>query len=277
MAEQNVFRGVFGDELSRDALLALLTPISKMADIMPTEITSDKITVKVVEPSHVSMIVIDIPDEAFWEYEYTGPELLRVGLPVKDMIPIIKRAGKNDRITIETGIVPPSKEGDYTTYIMRLTVEGGRTKKTYSFKDLIDPVNDSSYPTKIPKITFSRFVELPTKELFNYLTEISDYTDKMRISVGIALQEERVPVILKSINAFEKDIEIETYGKELHKGDPEKKIKSAYPIDWLLATKTLSKIFDEVELRLDEQYPINMVFSNEKITVQHITAPVIEE
>jgi hypothetical protein len=86
-------------ELTRKQLESVAKIIGVVNDRAVFKIKKDKITAKVVDGPHVSMIELTWPAEAFQNYETTEQE---IGVDnLKDLLFAVKTAGTNDTITIK--------------------------------------------------------------------------------------------------------------------------------------------------------------------------------
>ena len=86
-------------ELTRKQLESVVKIIGVVDDSPVFRIKEDKITAKVVDGSHVSMLGITWPANAFQNYETTEQEIAVENL--KDLLFAVKTAGMKDTITIE--------------------------------------------------------------------------------------------------------------------------------------------------------------------------------
>ena len=124
--------------------------------------TPDKLTFRGMDPSHVAMVDVVLPSDAFESYECK--EKTAFGVRIGRLADVIKRADKKD------GIVIHVDDG-------RLDVTVGNNKN-FSLK-LLDAGNSN---TPLPKIPFENKVSLPAAMLDKILMDVKVVDDYVTMS-----------------------------------------------------------------------------------------------
>lgn len=148
-----------------DALKAVIGSVATLVEEATFGATSEGITFKGMDPSHVAFIDIHWPNAAFTAYRCDSE--VRFGIRVNEFAKLVRRAGKSDNIKISI------------TDENQLQMDIGRNK-VYKMR-LIEP---SSSDAKVPKIGFDAKVELPYTQLDRIFGDVQIMSEFLVIKVN---------------------------------------------------------------------------------------------
>ena len=77
----------------------LMTAIGKIIEEGVLRFTEKGVTLRAMDPSHIVMVDLSMPRAVFEEYEISGVK--NVGINFNDLVKILRRATKNDRLGLE--------------------------------------------------------------------------------------------------------------------------------------------------------------------------------
>ncbi len=215
--------------------------LKEIADLLNTVVTEAKfkvesglISVKVVDPAHVAMVCLDIPKEAFVEYQIDGDEEL--ALDVERMKSVIRLANSSDQVTL-------SKEKE------KLKFEINNISKSIALLD-----NSTVVTPRVPVITSENYVVVSKTEFERGLRAAEDVSDSIRLI--LSSDEFRA----KSSSDSEESEMILTRDmlKEIKCAST---IKSSYPLEYLLKLVKSLTTSDEIKLSFKDDYPLNIEFT----------------
>lgn len=92
------------------------------------KLDTEGLTLKMMDPSRVCMINLEIPKETFVEYSCINP--VKLALNLTNLLSLLKRAGKNDKITFEQaddGKLSLQIDGDFPRRFTLPTLEPDET------------------------------------------------------------------------------------------------------------------------------------------------------
>ncbi|MCL4331566.1 MAG: DNA polymerase sliding clamp [Candidatus Thermoplasmatota archaeon] len=215
--------------------------LKEIADLLNTVVTEAKfkidqtgISVKVVDPAHVAMVSIDVPKEAFVEYQIDGEE--EISIDVERMKSVIRLANSGDQVTL-------TKEKE------KLKFEINNISKSIALLD-----NNTVMTPRVPVISSDNYVVVSKSEFERGLRAAEDVSDSIRLTLG--------PDEFKARSSSDSEesemILTKDMLKELKCSAP---IKSSYPLEYLLKLVKSLTSSDEIKLSFKDDYPLNIEFS----------------
>ena len=147
-----------------DEWKAITSAISTLVEEATFEATSESISFRGMDPSHVALIDILWPNSAFERFECDGA--IKFGVRVDEFSKLIKRANKGDDIELNV-----TEEN-----LLVVKISNGY-KKEYKMK-LIESTVGS---TPLPKISFNAKIALTTSAFDKILTDIQVVSDYVSI------------------------------------------------------------------------------------------------
>ena len=153
----------FGAKTSgSDDLKAIISAISTLVEEATFVATSEGITFRGMDPSHVALIDISWPNSAFEKYECDSD--IKFGVRIDEFSKLIKRANKNDSIEINI-----SEQN-------MLLVTVGKNKK---YK--IRLIESSATDTPLPKIPYNSKITLSSSKFDKILGDVQVVSDYLTI------------------------------------------------------------------------------------------------
>jgi proliferating cell nuclear antigen len=144
-----------------DEWKAILSAISTLVEEATFEATTEGITFRGMDPSHVALIDISWPNSAFEKYESDGD--IKFGVRIDEFSKLIKRADKTESIEISiTDNMLLISIGKNKQYKMRL-------------------IESSATDTPLPKIPYDAKIELATVLFDKILGDVQVVSDYLTI------------------------------------------------------------------------------------------------
>lgn len=150
---------------SPDDLKAVIAMVSTVVEEAVFQCTSEGITFRGMDPSHVALIDISLPADMFTSYECE--EDVQLGIRIEDFNKLIKRATKKD--SLELAIVEN---------MLEIKIGDGKIK-TYKMRLL----NDLGLTQKVPNIPYVSGFDISVAELDKLLGDIEVIADYMLVAV----------------------------------------------------------------------------------------------
>lgn len=236
----------------------VVNTISTLVEEASFEATSEGLTFRAMDPSHVALVDLDWPNSAFEKYDCDKQQ--KITVRVDDIAKLIRRADIKDSIEI-------SMNKDES---LLLKLANG-----YERKFQIHLVESTYGATPVPKLSFNTKVEITEQTFIKMLSDISAVSDHIIISAD---NEKLV---------FSGKGDYGTGSATLLKGNPEllqlnvkEDSKATYSIDYLLnITKAVGKSADVLTFEYSNKMPLRLTFKlGEKGgRMQFYLAPRIEE
>ena len=148
---------------SPDEIKAVISMVSTVVEEAVFQCTSEGITFRGMDPSHVALIDISLPSGLFEDYEC--PEDVQLGIRIDEFGKLIKRADKKDSVVI--AIVDNQ---------LKVTISGKKTK-TYTMKLLAD----LGLEQKVPNIPYSTSFDIAVGDLDQLTGDVEVIADYMFI------------------------------------------------------------------------------------------------
>ena len=144
-----------------DEWKAILSAISTLVEEATFEATSEGITFRGMDPSHVALIDISWPNSAFEKYESDGE--IKFGVRIDEFSKLIKRAEKSEPIEISISE-------------SMLLISIGKNKQ-YKMR----LIESSATDTPLPKIPYDTKIELGTAMFDKILGDVQVVSDYLTI------------------------------------------------------------------------------------------------
>jgi proliferating cell nuclear antigen len=148
-----------------DDLKAIISAISTLVEEATFVSTTEGVTFRGMDPSHVALIDISWPNSAFEKYECDSD--IKFGVRIDEFSKLIKRADKKDSIEISI-----SKDN-------MLFVTIGKNKK-YKMR----LIESSATDTPLPKIPYNAKITLPATEFDKILGDVQVVSDYLTINAN---------------------------------------------------------------------------------------------
>lgn len=238
-----------------DDLKAIISAISTLVDEATFVASTEGITFRGMDPSHVALIDISWPNSAFAAYECDSD--IKFGVRIDEFSKLIRRAGKKDDISI-------SITDDNT-----LQVTMGKQKR-YKMR----LIQSSATSTPLPKVPYDVRVDIPLGAFDKMLGDV------LVVSNYLTMDTTESKVIFSGRgDAGEVTIEMDTGDADQIKGlDVKKDSSGSYSLEYLNPiVKAIGSAADTATCEYSNAKPLRIEFKVANIGVIHFyLAPRVE-
>lgn len=232
-----------------------ITLISDLVNEARFKVTADAMELVAMDPANVAMVVFKLLSSSFVEYEIKEDTEITVNL--SNLKQILRRAGPNDMLTLET---PQESK-------LKITLKGKGQRTFY-----LPILESEGKEQKVPELSFEAKIDTPC-QMLNSAIEDADIVadscsfiaDEKKLSINAEGDMSKVNI---DIPASE-ETKIITAGKD--------KIRSKYSIEYLKKMMGGSKISDTVKVQFSKDYPLKLDYTAvDKLSVSFILAPRVD-
>ena len=213
--------------------------ISTLVDEATFEATSEGISFRGMDPSHVALIDIFWPNTAFDSYECDSE--LKFGVRISEFSKLIKRTDRKDEL--EVSIIDQD--------VLRIKTSGSY-KREYKMR----LIESSSGSTPLPKLSFNSklVITLPSfVKILSVIEVVSEY-------VEIESYPEKIEFVGKS-DTGEAVVTMEPNSEGLEEINVKEESKATYSLDYLLKiVKSVSTVGVAAAIEYSTKMPIRLEF-----------------
>ena len=237
-----------------DDLKAIISAVSTLVEEATFVATSEGITFRGMDPSHVALIDITWPNSAFEKYECDSEK--KFGVKIDELSALVKRAGKKDMIEIAT------------TDDKMLLVTIAHTKK-YKIRLIESTATD----TPLPKITYDAKITMSVPAFERILGDIDVVSDYLTISTKGSTAK-----FSGKGESGEASLEISKEDKDVSEISSNEESIATYSLEYLNPiTKAVGSASSEVLCEYSGTKPLRMEFKVSNIGRIHFyLAPRVE-
>jgi len=217
--------------------------------------TPKSVSMRAMDPSHISMVDFELPAEAFDEYDVRDEVI--VGVNLVDLDKILSRMKSDDSLLLE---IPDDRSR------LLVTFKGTSTRKLGI--PLID-VEEEKIPE--PKIQFTAEVKLPAGILKDGLKDAEMVSDSVQM-----IAEKGLFIIKAEGDKGTSEMRLEEGDQGLSKIDVQRPASAKFGLEYLLKMLKEASSDDEVTLRLGTDLPLQMEINIGKGRIRFFLAPRIE-
>jgi len=222
-----------------DGWKAVTSAISTIVEEATFEATSESISFRGMDPSHVALIDILWPNSAFEKFECDSA--IKFGVRIDEFSKLIKRAGKNDSVELNVT--------EENTLLVNIS---NGYKKQYKMR-LIESTDGS---TPIPKISFNTKLAISTTAFDKILSDIQIVSDY----ISIESDTEKV-VFLGKGDSGEAVITLESGSEGLEELDVKDESKATYSLEYLSSVvKAIGASSHGVVCEFSSKMPLRLEF-----------------
>jgi len=239
-----------------DEWKAIASAISTIVEEATFEATSESISFRGMDPSHVALIDILWPNSAFERFECDSA--IKFGVRVDEFYKLIKRAEKNDSvelsITEENMLVVNISDGYKKQYKMRL-------------------IESTAGSTPLPKISFNTKISMSIAVLDKILTDIRIISDY----ISIESNTDKVMFIGKG-DAGQAVITLESGSEGLEELNVKDESKATYSLEYLISiAKAIGASAGGVTCEYSSKMPLRLEFKvSNMLRIHFFLAPRVE-
>jgi len=231
--------------------------ISTLVDEATFEATSEGISFRGMDPSHVALIDIFWPNTAFDSYKCDSE--LKFGVRISEFSKLIKRTDKKDELEVSIS------DQD----VLRIKTSGSY-KREYKMR----LIESSSGSTPLPKLSFNSKLVLSLPSFDKILSDIEVVSEY----VEIESYPEKIEFIGKS-DTGEAIVIMEPNSEGLEEIDVKEESKATYSLDYLLKiVKSISSVGVAAAIEYSTKMPIRLEFRISNIGRIHFyLAPRVQD
>ncbi|GIU72603.1 MAG: DNA polymerase sliding clamp [Candidatus Nitrosocaldaceae archaeon] len=235
---------------------AVASAISTLLEEATFEATSESISFRGMDPSHVALIDINWPNSAFEAYECDSE--VRFGVRIDELTKLLKRADKNDNIEVSIG--------DDNMFTLKIF---NSYKKMYK----IHLIDATASTTPVPKLSFNSKIGLSIQAFKDILDDVEVVADYVTIEAS----NDKVTFYGKG-DLGEASITLEKEDSKLESLEVKENSKATYSLEYLSSiTKAIGSSAEGLIIEFSSAMPIRLEFDVSKIGKIHFyLAPRVE-
>jgi proliferating cell nuclear antigen len=227
----------------------IVTTVSSIIEEAPFEVKKDGITMRAMDPSHISMLDIEIPKELF--DEFSCEEEISLGIDMDEMSKVMNRAKTSDILVLEA-----DESRIHLTFI-------GESTRKFGLP-LIDVLEKRS---NLPDVPFTATIKAAAEIFQDGIKDASVVADHITFETKkdkFIIRAQGDMSDIKTVN--EKDTMIEYDVKE--------EARSTFNLSYL--SDIAKSLYGTVGAKLGTDVPLMLEFEIDKAHVTFILAPRIE-
>ena len=225
---------------SPDQWKVITSAISTLVDEATFEATTEGISFRGMDPSHVALIDIFWPNSAFDSYKCDSE--LKFGVRISEFSKLIKRTDKKDELEV-------SISDEDMLQIKTI----GSYKREYKMR-LIE--STSAAATPLPKLSFGSKLVLSLSSFDKILSDIEVVSEYVEISS----YSDKIEFLGKS-DTGEADVIMEPNSEGLEEIEVKEESKATYSLDYLLKiVKSISSVGVSAAIEYSTKMPIRLEF-----------------
>jgi proliferating cell nuclear antigen len=214
----------------------ILKTLSEIVDEVAFQVNGSGVHVKALDPSRIAMMIVDLPPEAFQEFNVKDE--LSIGLAISNLTKILKNLKKGDRVVI-------AANEEY----VEIVVEGTSGARRYKFRNL------SVLSEEIPELNPQYDVEalVLASPLRTSLKELTDIT----ATVGISAAQD-------VLTFFDYDTKRSSFRLSTASGNIlsltiKKEVTAAFDSEYLSKFLEILSLSNQAEIKYGSEAPLNIV------------------
>jgi len=227
--------------------------ISNMVDEVGINVTAEGMTLKAMDPAHVALVDFELKKDAFDEYEVSEPIVL--GVDLDRLNTILKRAGTEDRISLEL---------DSENNALRIRIKNSSTR-TFN----LPLIEVSEEELKVPDLEFPCRVEINSKIISEGIKDAEIVSDH----VVLKIDKENLYITARGDLG---NVEVMAAKDEAMSFDVKQSASSMFSLEYLKDMIKASDIATTVKISLGDSIPVKMEFLAQDMRLSFLLAPRIE-
>ena len=235
----------------QDLMRTIVETLGVVVEEARLDFLENSLFVRVVDPSHVAMIKMEVDSAAFdtWEVDET-----KLGLEIRKLKDMLSLAGANDMVDLT-----------YNEDTGTATVNIGRIDRN------IRPLDNSTLnPPNVPSLELPCGVTISGAELAQALRASKQVGDLVTLS----LDDKCFSVNVKAID----EVHVEFTKDDLIALDCSEAAKSQYSLSYLIPLAKVFQTIENVNVRFGENFPLKLTFdfAEGAGSVEYFLAPRVE-
>ncbi|MFP4116009.1 MAG: proliferating cell nuclear antigen (pcna) [Candidatus Aenigmatarchaeota archaeon] len=222
------------------------------------KISSDSLYLRASDRATVAVVDFKLEREAFEEFECD--EEMQIGVNLEDLLEILKRAKKNDSLTLEVS--------DDASRLKASIGDG--TKREFEMPLL--SLSESDVP-ETKQLEFDAELKLKSSVLKRGIADAEIVAD----SVLFTAEPGKLTMKAES-DSGSVEARTDEDSEDLMEIEVAEKTESRYPIDYLESILKASKISDIASVKFGTDYPMELKFEEpDRVKISFVLAPRVEE
>lgn len=245
---------------------AIAAAVKTLVEEATFEATTEGLTFRAMDPSHVALVDLLLPNSSFASYECSKP--FKFSLRVEDLVKTMGRSDSKDSILL-TDKDPDSKEETADEGIW-VTFENG-----YRRKFNIHLIESTMGAAPLPKLEFKTRGKLTMKIFEKVLADINVVSDQ----VTIQATTEKLRFFGKS-DVGTANVDLAKNDADVLEWHTDEESKATYSIEYLNSIlKALSGTADTVQIEFSTKKPIRteMELNSQGAKLSHYLAPRVSD
>ncbi len=234
---------------------AIANAISTLLEEATFEATSEGLSFRGMDPSHIALVDIQWPNSAFEQYECNGE--IRFGVRIDELSKLLKRANKDDRIEVSID------ENTFTLHIYN----------SYSKKYKLRLIDATASTTPVPKLALNTKIKLSMEAFREILDDIEVVADYITIDAN----KDRVAFIGKG-DAGDVTVTLVKGSEKLLELEVKEDSKATYSLEYLSSiTKAIGSSAEDLTIEFSKSMPIKIEFrAAQMLKINFYLAPRVE-
>ncbi|MHA1265709.1 MAG: proliferating cell nuclear antigen (pcna) [Candidatus Helarchaeota archaeon] len=233
--------------------IKIIDALATIIDVATLKISNDGLSVKAMDPSHVAMVDLEMPPEAFEDLKSDGTSLLRINLT--DLNRFMKRGVGSE--TIELSL-------DQKQNKLKILFKKGKSRRTFKL-GLITEDEEEELPN--PKLDLNAKFTLDTDDFQRAIKDAQIIGDFINFTIS-----DNVLILEASGDSgdvtieFEDLVDLSTKGKET----------ALYSLEYLVDIIKASSVSNTVSVEFSTEMPIKFKFQLDPGQLTYLLAPRVE-
>jgi len=233
-----------------------IAPIEELINEVQFKAEPEQLSVIDMDPANVAMVIFRLPKASCIEYDVEKEKVEKFGLNLANFTAILKRAGKDDFVVLET------KEGKIHIKI------SGNFNREFTMP-LLEEDGDSKQQ-KEPELKETVTMDATTKIITDSIKDVELVSESASFEVTAGHLALIGQGDLSSVR-----VDIDASDALKIEGEIGDKIRSKYAIEYLIKMLKPS-ISKEMKIELSKDYPLRITYKNDGFFLRYILAPRVE-
>jgi len=226
----------------------------------------NQLFIQAMDSSHISIIELKIPSTWFDKYEYTNNPNITIGVNSVILFKILSTRDKSQSIQLQYD----------TTQNDILFVHYQCDNKAVFDKHFEVPLVDiDSEVMEIPTVEHDAEFSLPSAHFSNLISNLKLFGD----TLDVACSEEKITLFSRSLDSGKMSVDINIDDLNTFSINEGEELKLSFSLNNLYNIVQFHKISTHVEIKVSQNYPMNIVFKlgDETAILSMYLAPKISE
>ena len=223
----------------------------------------DRMYIQTMDNSKISILEITIPKSWFCHYSCPVPVIVGVNSSMFHRILTAR-----DKVQTMQILYDVESECDKLFIYMKSPI------KTVFDRDFEVPLIELDTETmSIPEMEYHADISLPSADFALLINQLKGFGDTLQILCN----EHKIEMISKSIEQGRMSVSVKIDDLTGFAIEENKELNMCFSLNLLQIICSYSKISKEVEIKMFENYPLFICYSNDELKIRHFIAPKISD